>query len=247
MAETNHTKEQRAKRETNVARYVAREAKRAAAEAGKARREGRDARPPRKTSPNFVIRVTQQIIDTAVPKDSNHCMVADAIKAALPEAASVTVDLQSVRFSDPSRGLRYVYLTPRIAQEALILFDEGMKVPPFECRLSRASQIVSMYRRKPGGSSVKIHLFGRKSVQLEDGGRGAPTVIGGKPPPVINHPNSQRAERNSPRPDSRGSERNDSGAAGIAEQGRLLRGRPRLRRQYGMRAFKIGSMLPGRV
>lgn len=165
----------------------------------------------------------------------------------------MSVDLQSIRFSDPSRGLRYVYLTPRIAQEALILFDEGRPVPPFECRLARASQIVAMYRRRPGGGRAKAVDLGPKRVQLEDGGRGTPTVIGGRTPPFANFGGSVPREgikkgiRKAFEAAGTSTNFDDITAADMAEQGRRMNGRPRSRREYGMRAFKIGSLLPGRA
>lgn len=186
----------------------------------------------RKVSPRFVMDITQHIIDAAVPKDSGHCMVADALKAALPEATSISVDLQTIRFSDPARGLRYIYLTPPDAQEALIMFDEGHKPSPFRCQVARAIQIVSMFRRNSYGTAVKVHDLGRKHIQPE-GKHARPTVIGGKPPPVA----CERTENKS----AAGTENK----LAVRADGGRLRGRPRRRREFGLRAFKIGSPLTG--
>lgn len=139
-----------------------------------------------KRAPRLLIRVTQGHIDTALPKDSEHCMIADAIKAAVPSARRVSVDLQTIRFSDPKRGLRYVYLTPRLPQEALIDFDEGKKVSPMQFRLAKAAQIISM-QRGPSGKQKPVHDLGRKHLaftETEKKQGNVPTVMGGRTPPV---------------------------------------------------------------
>jgi hypothetical protein len=46
-------------------------------------------------------------------------MIAEAIKQAVPRATNVSVDLSTVRWTDPEKKLRYTYLTPRAAQIAL--------------------------------------------------------------------------------------------------------------------------------
>src|SRR5262245_57512785 len=84
--------------------------------------ETKSRRHKRKTSPRGLVRVTDELIETALPKNSEHCMIADAVKIAFPGAKGVSVDLATIRFSDPEKGLRYIYLTPRIAQTALVEF-----------------------------------------------------------------------------------------------------------------------------
>lgn len=86
------------------------------------------------------IHVETSHIENAQRKNSHHCMIADAIKDALPEAKYISVDLQSIRFTifDETRyreeaiGTRYFYFTPTIAQHALLKFDQGVKVREFE-------------------------------------------------------------------------------------------------------------------
>lgn len=87
------------------------------------------------------IKISEKQIKTAVKKDSNHCMIADAIKAAVPDAKYIRVDLQSIRFSNLKKGLRYKYFTPPIAQHELINFDQGLKVEPFDINLVKAAEI----------------------------------------------------------------------------------------------------------
>ncbi len=80
-------------------------------------------------------KITQHEIDTAVKRDSHHCMIADSIKAKFPEAKYIHVDLQSVRFSDFKTGKRFKYFTPPEAQVALLRFDQGKEVAPFTMKL----------------------------------------------------------------------------------------------------------------
>lgn len=101
------------------------------------------------STPRFVIRISQERIATAVQRDSAHCMVAEAIKEARPELTNVDVALDSIRFTDKAKNLRYVYLTPREAQIGLIDFDRGIVPKPFAFRLTRAV-VVSRSARKPG-------------------------------------------------------------------------------------------------
>jgi hypothetical protein len=75
-------------------------------------------------------------IVNGVERHSQHCMIADAIKAAVPGAQYIMVDLQSIRWSDPVAKQRYTYLTPPIAQRNLLRFDQGKPVMPFTFSLN---------------------------------------------------------------------------------------------------------------
>lgn len=77
------------------------------------------------------ITVTSAHIDQAIANDSRHCMVADALHTALPDARFVLVDLQTIRFSRPGERRRYTFLTPRLVQQNLLRFDQGQPVKPF--------------------------------------------------------------------------------------------------------------------
>jgi hypothetical protein len=90
-------------------------------------------------SPKLTVTVRQNVIETAVVRNSSHCMIADAVKETVPWATNVLVDLQSIRMTDKERGLRYSYLTPRHAQLALIEFDQGRKPKPFRMELARGA------------------------------------------------------------------------------------------------------------
>lgn len=95
-------------------------------------------------SPKVIIEVTREIIEESKTRSSSHCMIAEAVKASVPGAQSVAVDLQTIRWTDSARGLRYIYLTPRIGQVSLIDFDQGVTPEPFEMKLAKAAQIVAM-------------------------------------------------------------------------------------------------------
>jgi hypothetical protein len=97
----------------------------------------------RAVSPGLKIEVTKELIEDAKGRDSSHCMIAEAVKAAFPEASYVSVDLQTIRFSDPVKRLRYTYLTPRIAQIALIDFDQEVTPEPFDFTLRRGQVTLS--------------------------------------------------------------------------------------------------------
>jgi hypothetical protein len=100
------------------------------------RPSGREC-PPR-------VHITQEIIDQAVPKDSGHCVIADAISAQVAQASNVSVDLQSVRWTDREKGVRYIYLTPASAQQLLLAFDYGAPIEPQTIRFGGAAQITEI-------------------------------------------------------------------------------------------------------
>lgn len=59
-------------------------------------------------------------------------MIADALKATLPHATHVMVDLATIRYTDREKGVRYTYLTPASAQQALLCFDQGMEIDAWQ-------------------------------------------------------------------------------------------------------------------
>ena len=96
--------------------------------------------PPLRPSPKVDLDISEDIIRRAIRGDSTACMIADAVKEQVPGAKYVAVDLQSVRWTDPVKGLRYVYLTPSNAQGALVMFDQGIEMEPFKVKL-RGAQV----------------------------------------------------------------------------------------------------------
>jgi hypothetical protein len=88
--------------------------------------------------PRVKVQVKKETITKAITADSSRCWIAEAIKEQVPTATHVAVDLATVRFTDPDKGLRYVYLTPYSAQLALLQFDEGTPPAPFSFLLKNA-------------------------------------------------------------------------------------------------------------
>lgn len=84
---------------------------------------------------NIKVEVKKEHIENSLERDSNHCMIADAIHDRLKWATFVQVDTQSIRFNNKKLGKRYIFLTPPDAQKAIILFDQGIKVKPFSFKL----------------------------------------------------------------------------------------------------------------
>jgi hypothetical protein len=84
------------------------------------------------------IEVEQRHIERALERNSSHCAVAEAIKEAIPDARFIAVDLQCIRFS--RRGLRYVFLTPHLARDCIVNFDQGLRdlLKPFALKLRPA-------------------------------------------------------------------------------------------------------------
>lgn len=141
------------------------------------------AKTPR--SPRIKIVVTQKEIDEALPRDSGHCMIADAVKVAYPTAKSISVDLQTIRWTDLAKGLRYTFLTPRVAQVALVKFDQGIAPEPMTFQL-RKGQITTAGKYKKGKT--------RKADLRQDGSdTTVPRKIGGRTPPLAAHHGTRRA------------------------------------------------------
>jgi hypothetical protein len=149
---------------------------------------------PLKGAPHLRVSVSEAEIDGAIKGDAFRCMIVRAIQVAYPKYIHVTVDLQTIRFSDPARGVRYVYLTPRIAQAALVLFDQGKKVRPFKFHL-RGAHTISMQRINPQKGVVvseRLKLgrqkerlkFGRQRVLSDSAtANGIINIIGGRAAP----------------------------------------------------------------
>jgi hypothetical protein len=97
---------------------------------------------PAKFAPVLTFEISAEHIATAIPRDSGHCMIADALAEAYPNATYISVDLATIRFTDPAAGRRYIYLTPNVAQLALIAWDNGEPVEPFKINRLRAAQMV---------------------------------------------------------------------------------------------------------
>lgn len=132
-------------------------------------------------SPRVTIDVTAEIIDSSVEKDSAHCMISEAVRLALPGVRAVSTDLQTIRFTDPVKGLRFAYLTPRKAQVALVNFDQGRKPEPFTIRLTKGSVHRSGARK--GGTRLKQVPTKATVVKRQQGNGDTPEIAGGPLPP----------------------------------------------------------------
>lgn len=155
-------------------------------------------------APAVRVYVSRQIIDEAEIKHSGHCMISDAIKAAMPGAKHVATDVQTVRFTDSEEPLRYTYLTPRSAAMALLQFDQGIHTEPFTFRLSRGHVAFSdskagKFMRADGRkvtpeqkvaakkASEKAHRVKKmlSTKVLRTTRQGRPVPVGGKPYPIM--------------------------------------------------------------
>jgi len=152
----------------------------------------------------FVIEVTEEIITSAIANNSGHCMIADAVKASL-NGKRPLVDIQTIRWTDVTKGVRYVALTPAYAQKKLLEFDNGDLPEPFTIRLQ---PIQTVRAGRSGGKPVDRD--GRKSratrkitvqnPQETPGGRqavrtGGVHVEGGHTPPLGALSNSKGQRR----------------------------------------------------
>lgn len=135
-------------------------------------------------APRVTVHVTEEIINTAKRRDSSHCMISEAVQQAVPEAKSVSTDLQSVRWTDRKKGLRYTYLTPREAQVALLQFDQGDEnIKPFSVTL-RGALVTRANTKKDTAAKRSIPKRASFRKPKNAGPRAVPERVGGSPPPV---------------------------------------------------------------
>lgn len=83
----------------------------------------------------ILVKVTQEDIEKAKRKDSSKCVVAQAIARTIKDATMISVDVQSIRFTNGA-GERLVYLTPPAASGYVVAFDAGDELHPFNFRLN---------------------------------------------------------------------------------------------------------------
>lgn len=128
-------------------------------------------------APRFQVAVTDELIYESEQRNSSHCMVADAVKIARPKATRIAVDIQTIRFTEDDR--RYVYLTPRRAQVAIVKFDQGIPSKPFSFRLRNGQSTPSHGPRIKRATAKLVPPVGSSK-----GGGAVPDKIGGQTPPV---------------------------------------------------------------
>lgn len=156
-------------------------------------------RTPR--APRARLEITHELIDGAIPRDSSHCMIAEAVKMNFPDASHIAVDIQTIRFSDLKRGLRYTYLTPRVAQVCLIKFDQGFRPEPFGFQLrngqvtraglgtaralkSKTLSAKQHAQRVAAGKKGQAELKKARLVSRNPAAAVVPDRIGGRTPPT---------------------------------------------------------------
>lgn len=138
-------------------------------------------------SPRLKLDISNELMKEAIQKDSSHCMIAEAVLTAFPEAKKISVDLATIRFTDNKKRLRYTYLTPRIAQVALVNFDQGRLPEPFAFEL-KGAQVTKSGSNKPKNRSKatpaqEIALSKARLVLRRKDGHVAERV-GGQTPPL---------------------------------------------------------------
>jgi hypothetical protein len=97
-------------------------------------------RPKKPTTPSawsngrVFIKVLDEHIRKSLMANSSHCTVAMAIKSALPDAKFISVDIQSVRFTQD--GTRFTFLTPHLARAIIINTDQDNREAIQPCEFS---------------------------------------------------------------------------------------------------------------
>jgi hypothetical protein len=170
------------------------------------RRAGR----PRKKHPSpwrngrLFVEVTEEHIARALERDSSHCIIAMALADALPHARHISVDLQSCRLTDPRKQLRYTFLTPHLARDIVIGFDQGERDKLVPCTFSMKPAIIAQSGKKRAtptqeqlkGSGLKLakdqpHV--PASWQERNKAASAVIVNGGPEPPRLRRKRQPRA------------------------------------------------------
>jgi hypothetical protein len=119
--------------------------------------------------PGTRVTITPELLERGVQKDSRHCVIAEAIKEQNPHFKQILVDLQTIRWTNPRTGKRYICLTPEVASSLLVAFDQGREIEPvaFSLRPTQVTSAPSVANRTGG--------HGRKQID------GQLKITGGKP------------------------------------------------------------------
>lgn len=96
-----------------------------------------------------IIEVGQADIEKAVTKDSAHCVVAQALARTFPDARSIGVDANTIRFTrgHGETSKRYTYATPSAVYQYVVAFDAGDEIHPFTFRLYDDQRFIVRRRR----------------------------------------------------------------------------------------------------
>jgi hypothetical protein len=142
--------------------------------------------------------VTTEHVNDAERENSGHCMVAEAIKSALPEARTVMVDLQTIRFSLFEKGIRYIYLTPRPVQEKLLNFDLGEPTGPFRFRLRHPVQVLPIgFSSRPNLTKPVAYTVNRSDGTFAK--VGGNVIPGGALPSTVHGRNGKKTTSKTPK------------------------------------------------
>ena len=114
---------------------------------------------------HYAIAVTADDLETAHPRDSAHCAIAEAINREVGTARTA-VDLQTITFTDPKRKERLTYLTPPIAQDHLVSVDKELPLRPFTIVLTKPIQIRAAGGR--GGAPAAFQRAEERNERLRD-------------------------------------------------------------------------------
>lgn len=183
--------------------------------------------------------VTPELITRATQRDSRHCMIAEAIVTARPDFRNVMVDLATIRWTNPRTGRRYVALTPEVAGDRLVKFDQGEPVEPFEFNVEAIQSTPTAKRVKTSTGEPDKYEDGR--AKYSDAGRrgkslsvksGRPKIEGGRPLPMGHLAAGANAHRpNSSAKSEQSAESPADDASNVVRSGRRFR-------QYGRRLLK---------
>lgn len=140
-------------------------------------------------APHPTIDVSRETIDSSKQQSSSHCMVAMAIKKAVPTAKRIAVDIATIRWTDEKRNVRITFMTPRSVQVRIIQFDSGQDVKAFRFRLNGPAHVRDVNlnnsqarqwraKKKKQGLPQRRLVGSTKTTTI-------PTVKGGKSPPQV--------------------------------------------------------------
>lgn len=115
--------------------------------------------------PRVVVRVEQRHIDESIRCHGQACMLATATedayrkvnaKGVLVRAASYSnADLGMLAFTDLNRRRRFKYFVPKVAQLALLAFDQGRPVKPFTMILNQGDVFISGWKGPRSGMASR--------------------------------------------------------------------------------------------
>jgi hypothetical protein len=135
-------------------------------------------------APRIFLSLTPKIIEEGTQRNSNHCMVAEALRAKYPELTHIAVDIQTIRATDKKKRERYVWLTPRVVQQMIVDFDRGQKIQPFgfHCRDGQVTATKAVRNGNP--KAVAKRAKHRKlRMRLKGNNHTIPERVGGAVPP----------------------------------------------------------------